>query len=106
AFGTIPRFDQVDIEGIRGVTSDDINYARELGYRLKLLGIARRNPAGLEQRVHLAMVPEHEPLANVDGVFNAVMLDAEPVGRIMIDGRGAGEGPTASAVVADMADII
>lgn len=106
AFGTIPRFDQVDIEGIRGVTSDDINYARELGYRLKLLGIARRNPAGLEQRVHLAMVPEHEPLANVDGVFNAVMLDAEPVGRIMIDGRGAGEGPTASAVVADIADII
>ncbi len=106
AFGTIPRFDHVDIEGIRDVTSDDISFARELGYRLKLLGVARRNPEGLEQRVHLAMVPDHEPLANVDGVFNAVMLDAEPVGRVMIDGRGAGEGPTASAVVADIADII
>ncbi len=106
AFGTIPRFDHVGIEGIRDVTSDDISFARELGYRLKLLGVARRNPEGLEQRVHLAMVPDHEPLANVDGVFNAVMLDAEPVGRIMMDGRGAGEGPTASAVVADIADII
>ena len=78
---------------------------RELGYRIKLLGLARQTEAGIEARVHPCMVPETAPIARVDGVFNAVVAEGDFVGRVMLEGRGAGAGPTASAVVADLMDI-
>ncbi len=105
AFGGKPRFDAIHIEGIRHVSSLDIEFADELGYRIKLLGVARLTPAGLEQRLHPAMVRQDSPIARVDGVFNAVGVLADPVGLVMHEGRGAGAGPTASAVVADLVDI-
>jgi len=105
AFGRAVRFDDVHIEGIRGVSALDIAFARELGYRIKLLGIARRTEAGIETRVHPCMVPENSPLARVDGVYNAVVAEGDFVGRVMLEGRGAGAGPTASAVVADLIDL-
>ncbi|MCA9860744.1 MAG: ACT domain-containing protein, partial [Thermomicrobiales bacterium] len=83
----------------------DIEFAEELGYRIKLLGVARLTPSGLEQRLHPAMVRKDAPIARVDGVFNAVGVLADPVGLVMHEGRGAGAGPTASAVVADLVDI-
>lgn len=105
AFGGRPRFDAIHIEGIRHVSALDIEFADELGYRIKLLGVARLTPAGLEQRLHPAMVRQESPIAQVDGVFNAVGVLADPVGLVMHEGRGAGSGPTASAVVADLVDI-
>jgi homoserine dehydrogenase len=105
AFGRAVRFDDVHVEGIRGVSALDIAFARELGYRIKLLGIARRTEAGIETRVHPCMVPENSPLARVDGVYNAVVAEGDFVGRVMLEGRGAGAGPTASAVVADLIDL-
>jgi homoserine dehydrogenase len=99
------RFDDVHVEGIRQVSALDIAFARELGYRIKLLGIARRTEAGIESRVHPCMVPENSPLARVDGVYNAVVAEGDFVGRVMLEGRGAGAGPTASAVVADLIDL-
>jgi homoserine dehydrogenase len=105
AFGRAVRFDDVHVEGIRNVTALDIAFAKELGYRIKLLGIARRTEAGIESRVHPCLVPDHSPLARVDGVYNAVVAEGDFVGRIMLEGRGAGAGPTASAVVADLIDI-
>jgi len=105
AFGRAVRFDDVHIEGIRQVSALDIAFARELGYRIKLLGIARRTEAGIESRVHPCMVPENAPLARVDGVYNAVVAEGDFVGRVMLEGRGAGAGPTASAVVADLIDL-
>ena len=105
AFGGKPRFDAIHIEGIRRVSALDIEFAEELGYRIKLLGTARLTPAGLEQRLHPTMVKKTAPIARVDGVFNAVGVDAEPVGLVMHEGRGAGGGPTASAVVADLIDL-
>jgi homoserine dehydrogenase len=105
AFGRAVRFDDVYVEGIRQVSALDIAFARELGYRIKLLGIARRTEAGIESRVHPCMVPENAPLARVDGVYNAVVAEADFVGRVMLEGRGAGAGPTASAVVADLIDL-
>jgi homoserine dehydrogenase len=105
AFGRAVRFDDVHIEGIRNVTALDIAFARELGYRIKLLGIARRTETGIESRVHPCLVPENSPLARVDGVYNAIVAEGDFVGRIMLEGRGAGAGPTASAVVADLIDI-
>lgn len=105
AFGGRPRFDAIHIEGIRHVSALDIEFADELGYRIKLLGVARLTPAGLEQRLHPAMVRQDSPIAQVDGVFNAVGVLADPVGLVMHEGRGAGGGPTASAVVADLVDI-
>ena len=80
-------------------------FAGELGYRIKLLGIARQTEAGIEARVHPCMVPATAPIARVDGVFNAVVAEGDFVGRVMLEGRGAGAGPTASAVVADLIDI-
>ena len=80
-------------------------FARELGYRIKLLGIARQAEAGIEARVHPCMVPRAAPIARVDGVFNAVVAEGDFVGRVMLEGRGAGAGPTASAVVADLVDL-
>ncbi len=105
AFGRPVNFADVHIEGIRAVSALDQAFARELGYRIKLLGIARQTEAGIESRVHPCMVPEAAPLARVDGVYNAVVVEGDFVGRVMLEGRGAGSGPTASAVVADLIDI-
>jgi homoserine dehydrogenase len=105
AFGTIVDFDKVHVEGIRRVSALDIHAAEELGYRIKLLGIARRTDAGIEQRVHPCMVPAASAIGCVEGVFNAVVAEGDFVGRTVFEGRGAGERPTASAVVADIIDI-
>jgi homoserine dehydrogenase len=105
AFGRPVAFDAVHIEGIRGVSALDIRLAEELGFRIKLLGIARRRGAGIETRVHPCMVPIAHPIARVEGVFNAVVAEGDAVGRVMLEGRGAGAGPTASAVVADLVDL-
>ena len=105
AFGRPVDFAAVHVEGIRNVSALDIAFAKELGYRIKLLGIARRTEAGIETRVHPCMVPENSPLARVDGVYNAVVAEGDFVGRVMLEGRGAGAGPTASAVVADLIDV-
>ena len=105
AFGRPVAFDAVHVEGIRRVSSVDIAFATELGYRIKLLGIARQVDGGISARVHACMVPASDTLARVDGVFNAVVAEGDFVGRIMLEGPGAGAGPTASAVVADLIDI-
>jgi homoserine dehydrogenase len=105
AFGRPVAFDAVHVEGIRAVSALDIAFATELGYRIKLLGIAREVDGGIEARVHPCMVPQSSPIATVDGVFNAVVAEGDFVGRVMLEGRGAGAGPTASAVVADLIDI-
>lgn len=105
AFGTETDFSAVGAEGIRSISPLDIQFAGELGYRIKLLAIARRTPRGIEQRVHPAMVPVDAPIARIDGVTNAVMVEATPVNTTVYQGPGAGEGPTASAVVADILDI-
>jgi homoserine dehydrogenase len=105
AFGRAVRFEDVHVEGIRNITALDIAFAKALGYRIKLLGIARRTEKGIESRVHPCLLPEASPLARVDGVYNAVVAEGDFVGRVMLEGRGAGAGPTASAVVADLIDI-
>jgi len=105
AFGRPVRFADMHIEGIRGVSALDQSFARELGYRIKLLGIARQTEAGIESRVHPCLIPETTPLARVDGVYNAVVIEADFAGRVMLEGRGAGAGPTASSVVSDLIDI-
>jgi len=105
AFGTAIDLGKVHIEGIRHVSALDIQYAEELGYRIKLLGVARRTAAGIEQRVHPCMVPIRSSIGRVDGVFNAVVAEGDYVGRTVFEGRGAGAFPTASAVVADLLDI-
>src|ERR1700760_2799097 len=97
AFGRPVAFDAVHVEGIRNVSAVDIAFAGELNYRIKLLGIARRSDGGIEARVHPCMVPASAPIARVDGVFNAVVAEGDFVGRVMLEGRGAGAGPTASA---------
>ena len=105
AFGTAPDLDGVSMTGIAHVTPADIAFAGEFGYRLKLLGVARRTANGIEQRVHPAMVPERTPLADVESSFNAVVADAGEAGPFFFEGRGAGQGPTASAVIADIVDV-
>jgi homoserine dehydrogenase len=105
AFGCSLDLAAVHVEGIRHVSAVDIGFAQELGYRIKLLGIARRTDAGIERRVHPCMVPLAAPIAHVDGVFNAVVCHGDFVDTVLQVGRGAGERPTASAVVADIADI-
>lgn len=105
AFNTKVDFRAVHVEGIRHVSATDIAFAREFGYRIKLLAIARRTPRGIEQRVHPCMVSANTPIAHVDGVFNAVAAQGDYVGPVMFEGRGAGSNPTASAVVADLADL-
>jgi homoserine dehydrogenase len=105
AFGQPVDFSSVHVEGIRRISALDISFAEELGYRIKLLGIARRTPNGAEMRVHPAMVPRENLLAAVEGVFNAVLIDTDFAGPVFLQGRGAGAGPTASAVVADLIDI-
>jgi homoserine dehydrogenase len=105
AFAMPIDIDGVTCEGIRHVSALDIQYADELGYRIKLLGVARRTDKGVEARVYPAMVPLSFPLAHVDGVFNAIVTEGDFVGRTVLEGRGAGARPTASAVVADLVDI-
>jgi len=105
AFGCRVNFDGVHVEGIRRVTSMDIRFAEELGYRIKLLGLARETKHGIEQRVHPCMVSLKAPIAHIEGVFNAVVVEGDFVGTTMFQGRGAGQGPTASAVVADLVDV-
>ncbi|MCZ6814848.1 MAG: homoserine dehydrogenase [Alphaproteobacteria bacterium] len=102
AFGTEVDFDAIHIEGIRGVTADDIRFAEELGYRVKLLGIARRTAHGVEQRVHPCLVARNTPIAHVEDVYNAVVADGDYVETTVYQGKGAGGRPTASAVVADI----
>jgi homoserine dehydrogenase len=105
AFGRPIDFSSIHVEGIRRVSALDIAFADELGYRIKLLGIARATDAGIEARVHPAMVPLSAPLATIDGVNNAVVIHGDPVGDVVLQGRGAGAGPTASAVIADLIDL-
>jgi len=104
-FGCPVDFDAVKIEGIRHINPLDIQYAEELGYRVKLLGVSRASSAGIEQSVHPCMVPERTSIAHVDGVLNAVVAEGDFVGTTTFEGPGAGAGPTASAVLADLADI-
>lgn len=105
AFGCEVNFPAVHIEGIRDISSLDIQFAGELGYEIKLLGIARLTGSGVEQRVHPCLVPSAAPIAHVEGVFNAVVAEGDFVDTTVYEGRGAGAGPTASAVVADLVDI-
>ena len=105
AFGCTLDFKAVHVEGIRHVSPVDIAYADELGYRIKLLGIAALTDRGVERRVHPCMVPAGAQIAHVEGVFNALVVDGDFVDTVVQVGRGAGERPTASAVVADIADI-
>lgn len=105
AFGTEVDFGAVQIEGIEKISATDISFAREFGYKIRLLAIAEKLESGIVQRVHPALVPEGTPLAAVSGVYNAVAVDADRVGHMVLEGRGAGEGPTASAVLSDIVDI-
>jgi len=105
AFGTRVDFESVYVEGIESITPADIEAAGELGYRIKLLGVALRTDSGIEQRVHPTMVPKHTAIAEVDGVLNCVAIDGDFVGEVVLVGRGAGGPATASAVVSDLIDI-
>ena len=105
AFGIPLQFDRVYTEGIARITREDVSNAAELGYRIKHLGIARRQPEGIELRVHPTLIPQRRLLANVDGVMNAVLVRGDAVGPTLYYGPGAGAEPTASAVVADLVDV-
>jgi homoserine dehydrogenase len=105
AFRSEVRPEQVYREGITKLTARDFRYAAELGYAIKLLAIGRRCPDGIEARVHPAFIPLTQPLAKVDGVFNAVQLEGDLLGAVLFQGRGAGSMPTTSAVVADLIDV-
>ena len=105
AFGMPMQFEQAYTEGITKLTIQDIQYAEELGYRVKLLGISKKTEAGVELRVHPTLIPEKRLIANVDGAMNAVVVKGDAVGPTLYYGAGAGAEPTASAVVADLVDI-
>ncbi len=112
AFGGRIKLPEVHCEGIRQVSAADIAYAEKLGFVIKLLAVARRNsqsamdePEQLQVRVHPTLVPKVHPLASVNGVYNAILIEGEPVGQVMFFGPGAGSGPTASAVVSDILNI-
>ena len=105
AFGRPVSFESVHVEGIRCISPLDVAFAAEFGFRIKLLGLAQQTERGIAARVHPCLVPEGSSLAGVEGVFNAVVAEGDFVGRVMIEGRGAGAGPTASAVVADVIDV-
>ncbi|RTL33674.1 MAG: homoserine dehydrogenase [Burkholderiales bacterium] len=105
AFGVPVQFDKAHVEGITKLSATDIKYAEQLGYRIKLLGIARRQNNGIELRTHPTLVPMRRLIANVEGAMNAVMVQGDAVGTTMYYGKGAGSEPTASAVVADLVDI-
>ena len=105
AFGIPMQFERAYTEGISTLTREDVKYAEELGYRIKLLGIARRAENGIELRVHPTLIPERRLIANVDGAMNAVLVKGDAVGPTLYYGAGAGAEPTASAVVADLVDV-
>lgn len=106
AFGIPLQFDKCYTEGISKITAEDVEFASELGYSIKHLGVARRSEAGVEMRVHPTLIPERRLIANVDGVMNAVQVQADAVGPTLYYGAGAGALPTASAVVADIVDVV
>ena len=105
AFGIPMQFDQAYTEGISQLTREDIRYAEQLGYRIKLLGITKRTPMGIELRVHPTLIPTRRLIANVEGVMNAILVKGDAVGATLYYGRGAGAEPTASSVVADLVDV-
>ncbi|SMP70526.1 homoserine dehydrogenase [Noviherbaspirillum suwonense] len=105
AFGIPVQFDRAHVEGITKLSATDIRYAEQLGYRIKLLGIARRTAAGIELRVHPTLIPARRLIANVEGAMNAVLVQGDAVGATLYYGKGAGAEPTASAVIADLVDI-
>jgi homoserine dehydrogenase len=106
AFGIPLQFDKVYTEGITRITREDVAYAEQLGYRIKHLGMARRTDAGIELRVHPTLIPARRLIANVDGVMNSVLVKGDAVGPTLYYGAGAGAEPTASAVVADLVDVV
>jgi homoserine dehydrogenase len=106
AFGIPLQFDKVYIEGISRIEPQDVAQAQRLGYRIKLLGITRRTPQGVELRVHPTLIPDRRLIANVDGVMNAVLIKGDAVGPTLFYGAGAGSEPTASAVLADVVDVV
>mgnify|MGYP001813255016 CR=1 FL=1 len=106
AFGIPLQFDKTYTEGISNITREDVGYAEELGYRIKHLGFSRRTEQGIELRVHPTLIPERRLIANVDGVMNAVLIHGDAVGPTLYYGAGAGSKPTASAVVADIVDVV
>jgi len=106
AFGIPLQFERAYTEGISKITTDDVRYAEELGYRIKHLGVSRRTPNGIELRVHPTLIPQQRLIANVNGVMNAVMVDADAVGPTLYYGAGAGAEATASAVIADLMDVV
>ena len=106
AFGMPLQFDKTYIEGITKIEQQDVLYAEELGYRIKHIGISRKVDNGIEQRVHPTLIPERRLIANVDGVMNAVLVKSDAVGPTLYYGAGAGAEPTASAVVADIVDVV
>ena len=106
AFGIPLQFERVYVQGITAITVEDIAFARELGYRIKHLGIARRTADGIELRVHPTLIPHKRLIANVDGVMNAILVRADAVGATLYYGAGAGAEPTASSVVADLVDVV
>ncbi len=105
AFGIPMQFDKVYTEGITKLTGEDIRYAEELGYRIKLLGITKRNTKGIELRVHPTLIPSQRLIANVEGVMNAIVVKGDAVGPTLYYGAGAGAEPTASSVIADLVDV-
>jgi homoserine dehydrogenase len=105
AFGIPMQFDKVYTEGIAKLTREDIRYAEELGYRIKLLGITKRTDKGIELRVHPTLIPTRRLIANVEGVMNAIVVKGDAVGATLYYGAGAGAEPTASSVVADLVDV-
>ena len=106
AFGMPLQFDKTYIEGITKIEQQDVLYAEELGYRIKHVGISRKVDNGIEQRVHPTLIPERRLIANVDGVMNAVLVKSDAVGPTLYYGAGAGAEPTASAVIADIVDVV
>ena len=106
AFGMPLQFDKTYIEGITKIEQQDVLYAEELGYRIKHVGISRKVDNGIEQRVHPTLIPERRLIANVDGVMNAVLIKSDAVGPTLYYGAGAGAEPTASAVIADIVDVV
>ena len=105
AFGIPVQFDKAHVEGISKLEADDIKYAEQLGYRIKLLGITKRKENGIELRVHPTLIPARRLIANVEGAMNAVLVQGDAVGSTLYYGKGAGAEPTASAVIADLVDV-
>ncbi|WP_291729526.1 homoserine dehydrogenase [Leisingera sp. F5] len=105
AFGTKPAFDDVQLEGIQRIQLEDINAAADMGYRIKLLGVAQRTARGLEQRMSPCLVPANSPLGQLEGGTNMVVIEGDSIEQVVLRGPGAGEGPTASAVMGDVLDL-